>query len=104
MWSAARSMAPRATKYERASSTFVSVRSVSARTLFATASPTADSAAVSQSTISRAEPFRERLPLWLIGIIRPRRPVHVEWNRYRADAQIRRCRIDIGRERGHLDP
>ncbi len=58
-------MAPRATKYDRASSTLVSVRSVSARTWLATASPMADSAAVSQSTINSADPRR----LWLIRIV-----------------------------------
>src|ERR1700691_1719487 len=118
MCRAARSMAPRATKYDRASSTLVSVRSVSARTLLATASPMADRAAVSHSTINSADPFRdrllaraarkpefraatarERLSLWLIVIIRPWSPVHMKRNRHRADVQIGWRKI----ERRHLD-
>src|SRR5207248_2374832 len=76
-WRAARSMAPRATKYDRASSRLVSVRSVSPRTLLATANPTAESAAVSQSTINSADPFREGT-LKLVRINCPRRPVHIQ--------------------------
>src|ERR1017187_7066509 len=58
MWSAARSMAPRAMKYDFVSSTAVAARSVSPRTLPATARAMAESAASSQRTMSRAEPRR----------------------------------------------
>src|SRR5579863_4910324 len=96
MWRAARSMAPRATKYDRASSTLVSVRPVSARTLFATAKPTADSAAVSQSTIRRADPAL----LWRICISSSRDEVHVQRHSYGTDVQFGWV---SGLERRHFD-
>src|SRR5665213_932136 len=90
-------MAPRATKYDFASSTLVSVRPTSVRTLFATASPIAESAAVSQRTINSADP---RVPLELIRIKRPRPASHVQRHGHRTHAQIGRRGI----ERRHLDP
>src|SRR5690348_15539308 len=56
MCSAARSIAPRAMKYARVSSSAVAARSVSPRTLLARARPMAESAAVSQRTVRSAEP------------------------------------------------
>ena len=86
-------MAPRATNHDFVSSTLVEVRSVSPRTLVATASPMAESAAVSQRTVSNADPLR------CVDINSPRSGVDVECDSDSGNVQI--CRRGV--ERRHLD-
>src|SRR4051794_9899260 len=90
----ARSMAPRAMKYAFTSSTLVAARSVSPRTLFATARPIADSAAVSQRTVSSAEP-----DLLCIAVVQTRIAVHGKRNGYRGHVEFRSRRF----HRRHFD-
>src|SRR4051794_27677913 len=84
-------------KYDFASSTPVDVRSVSPRTLLATASPIAESAAVSQSTVSRADPRRRSLGG--VCIAAPWCPVDVQHRGDCGNVQLGGCGI----ERRHVD-
>src|SRR5690242_5491397 len=97
MCRAARSIAPRAMKYARVSSSAVEARSVSPRTLLAKARPMAERAAVSQRTVRRAEPRHTR------DCPRLERLINIEGVRIACDVHRRRDGGDPGFSRLHFE-